>query len=56
VRPLDAEQDESFGEVVAELSAVVKVHLFERFEDVVQAPQRAPALLILCVDHSDKSL
>jgi hypothetical protein len=34
----------------------VKVHLLERFEDVIQSPQRRPALLILSMDHSDKSL
>jgi len=37
---LDAEHDQALRKVVADLRAVVKIHLFERFEDVIKAPQR----------------
>src|SRR5438309_10307940 len=37
---LDAEHDQALSEVVADLRAVVKIHLFKRFEDVIKAPQR----------------
>ena len=49
---LDAEQDQPLrrgGRLSSVL--VVKVHLFEGFEDVIETPQTGPALLILCVDH-----
>ena len=39
VGAVDPEQDQGFGNVIRQLRLVVKIELFERFENVIEPPQ-----------------
>jgi hypothetical protein len=51
VGPVDAQQDERLRDVIGQLSLVVQIELFERFENIVETPQTLPAILIASVKH-----
>ena len=54
VRCLDPEQHESLGRGIGELGLVVQIQLLEDFQDVIEAAQDLPPLLIFPLEHREQ--